>query len=757
MTRDQTEPLIETREFRIGGLVQGVGFRPFVKRLAESHRIVGWVKNEASYVSVLATGRPDQLDLFAMGLVSDAPPFSRPIVEFDIKRPTAVLTAFSIVESESGSTRQADIPLDCYLCDDCLGEINDPSERRYRYPFTNCTQCGPRYTIIRALPYDRINTTMAQFALCPDCRREYDDPDDRRFHAQPLACPNCGPQLRFDSGSSGEILGNEQALSACITALRQGLTVAVRGIGGYHLMCDATDEAAVLRLRSMKQRPDKPLAVMLPAKEIDPTFFAREIAYLDAPEETALRDPVRPIVLLRRRSQAPIAQAVAPGLREIGLMLPYSPLHHLITTDFGKPLVATSGNISGEPVITGEDEAELRLKRCCDAFLHHNRPIHRPADDPVVRIIADRARPIRLGRGSAPLACPNPYPLEAPVLACGAQLKTTVALGIDNRVIVSPHVGDMGTLRSKTVFEQVAHDFQSLYGVSAAFVVHDAHPDFTTTRWASRQASPHFAIEHHTAHAAALAAEHRCTEAMVVFAWDGLGLGPDATLWGGETFFGSPGRWRRIGTFRPFRLIGGDRVALEPWRSACALSWEVGHPWQSRRPDAANFQRAWNAGAGTESSAVGRLFDAAAALVGLTESCSYDGQAPAMVESASDPITCSVALPVRQSGDLRQVDWAPLVPMLLDASLSIGERLAIFHGALSATLLAEALHHRGTIGTNIVGLTGGVFQNRLLTEHAVSSLEEHGFDVRLHERLPMNDGGVSFGQVIEFAARRTLK
>ena len=754
MNRNETiESRGETRLFEIVGRVQGVGFRPFVKRLADAHQIVGWVKNEASHVSVLASGEPDALDRFAAGLIAQRPPLARPMIKSVSPRPRADFCEFSILESKSGSTRDAELPPDLFLCDDCLVEIDDPLERRYRYPFTNCTQCGPRYTIITALPYDRRNTSMAGFELCRNCRHEFEDQQDRRFHAQPLACPECGPKLIFRKANDEEISGGEQALAAAVEALRYGLTVAVRGIGGYHLMCDATNETAVLRLRNRKGRPDKPLAVMVPGGN-DRHRFARTIADLDEIEEAALCDPVRPIVLVRRRAGAPVAAAVAPGLGQVGLMLPYSPLHHLILSEFDGVLVATSGNISGEPVITDPDEAEERLARCCDAFLHHDRPIQRPADDPVWRVMGGRTRSIRLGRGSAPIILHNAYAAADAVLACGGQLKATVALGLGDRVVVSPHIGDMGSLRSQTTLKQVASDLQRLYATDATCILHDAHPDFTTTRWALRQEVPAIGIQHHVAHASVLAGEHGCKEKMLAFTWDGLGLGTDGTLWGGETLYGSPGQWQRVGSLRPFRLIGGDRVAVEPWRSAYTLSLEADHRWDCVHTHAAAYRRAWAAGAGMMSSSVGRLFDAAAAMVGLIEHCSYDGQAPALAESMSGEVITEPALPVRPQGEIRRIDWTPLVPMLVDSSLSVGERLGRFHGSLSATLVREALHHGAANRTSIIGLTGGVFQNKLLTEHAAAALISHGFQVLLHERIPMNDGGLSYGQVVEFSARK---
>ena len=597
---------------------------------------------------------------------------------------------------------------------------------------------------------------MAGFALCDRCGEEYANPLDRRFHAEPIACPECGPRLRFVDADGNSTVGNEETLAITVDLLRRGLTVAVKGIGGYHLLCDATREAAVARLRQAKRRPHKPFAVMVAMRPTDGEFALHRLAEIDVVEEAALLDPARPIVLVRKRPDAPLAPAVAPGLANVGLMLPYSPLHHLLLDAFGRPVVATSANISGEPVLTDAEDVERRLARCCDGFLHHDRPIERPADDPVVRVIAGKPRFLRLGRGTAPLAIKVSFSSPEPVLACGGQFKTTVSLAFDDRVVISPHIGDMGNVRSLRVFQQTASGLQSLFGVAARHIVHDAHPDFTSTRWASRQDLHSVPIQHHLAHASALAGEHGRNAPMLVFAWDGLGLGGDGALWGGETLLGSPGAWRRVGTFRPLRLVGGDRVALEPWRSACSVCWEIAIDWGRHRPEFAEIRRAWEARSGTQqTSAVGRLFDAAAALLGLAEVASYDGHAPALVECAADALPQGSPLPVLDHGDVRIVDWSPLVRALLEEETPVPERAAAFHATLAATILAEARHRRAVDGTVSVGLTGGVFQNRRLTERAAVLLESDGFEILLHERVPPNDGGLSFGQAVEFAARST--
>lgn len=746
--------VVESRALVVEGRVQGVGFRPFVRRLAHHLGLVGWVRNHAGSVHIVIRGERESLDRFVLDLISQAPPFARPRLASVHPVDAIDYDDFSIVESEGGKVHGMEVAPDQSTCDECLAEIRDPSARRHRYPFTNCTQCGPRYTIVRALPYDRANTTMAKFALCWRCRREYSDPLDRRFHAEPIACPDCGPRLQFVATDGRPTVESGEAFAATVDVLRRGLTVAVKGIGGYHLLCDATCETAVARLRWAKHRPHKPFAVMLPMWPVDSEFDLHRLAEIDVVEEAALVDPARPIVLVRRRPKTPLASGVAPGGANVGLMLPYSPLHHLLLEAFGRPVVATSANISGEPVLTNAVDVERRLAECCDGFLHHNRPIERPADDPVVQVIAGQPRLLRLGRGVAPLTIKVSYPSSEPVLACGGQFKATLALAFDDWIVVSPHIGDMGSVRSVRVFEQAASGLQSLFGVTARHIVHDAHPDFTSTRWTSRQGLGSTPIQHHAAHASALAGEHGRKAPMLVFAWDGLGFGEDGTLWGGETLMGVPGNWQRVGTFRPIRVIGGDRVALEPWRSACSVCWETGIDWGSHRPEFAVIRRAWEVRSGTQqTSAVGRLFDAAAALLGLVETASYDGHAPALVESVADVLPEALPLPIRDDSGLRTIDWAPLVRALLNSGKSISERAAEFHATLAATILAEAQYRRGTDGTISVGLTGGVFQNRRLTEHTAALLKSDGFEILLHERVPPNDGGLSFGQAVEFAAR----
>ncbi|MDE3114949.1 MAG: carbamoyltransferase HypF, partial [Pseudomonadota bacterium] len=527
----------------MSGRVQGVGFRPFVYRIALAHGVAGWVRNETGKVVILAEGAPTALEAFARALLVEAPPLAKPQLESRAETVPQGAQGFHILKSAEAAEADIHLPPDLFCCPDCVAELHDRAARRHAYAFTNCTQCGPRYTIIESLPYDRPHTSMAGFALCPACRAEYENPLDRRFHAQPLACPECGPQLSFVLGGEERATG-AAALAATLDVLRAGGVVAAKGVGGYHLLCDAASDAAIAKLRARKHRPHKPLAVMLPFAGADGLDSVRRHAVPATEEADAIRDPARPIVLVRKRADATLGKGLAPGLGELGVFLPYSPLHVLLLEGFGAPLVATSGNISGEPVLTDEGQAQARLSGIADAFLHHNRPIVRPADDSVVRIIGGRPRPIRLGRGIAPLEIDLPSPLAEPTLAVGGHMKGAIALGWGKRAVVSPHIGELDSVRSLEVFAQVINDLQRLYRVEARRVICDAHPRYASTRWAKACSLPVIAVQHHAAHAAALAGEYPDVRRWLVFAWDGVGLGEDSELWGGEAFCGAPGGWR---------------------------------------------------------------------------------------------------------------------------------------------------------------------------------------------------------------------
>jgi len=756
----QPAPAVVTRRLLLTGRVQGVGFRPFVYRLAHELGLDGFVRNLRGEVEVVLHGPVATIERFARDVIERAPPLARPVLAGQAAVDAPADPGFHIASSSAALQPQISVPPDFFCCPDCLAELADPGNRRHRYAFVNCTQCGPRYTLIEALPYDRPNTTMRAFPLCEACRREYEDPRDRRFHAEPVACPVCGPHLEFVSpGAENPGEGDDKALAAAVAVLRDGRVLAVKGIGGYHLMCDARSEAAVARLRERKHRPDKPLAVMYPWRGLDGLEVVRDEFDPEPAAREALLDPARSIVLLRTGPPTRLAPNIAPGLAEIGVFLPYSPLHQLLLEDFGGPLVATSGNVSGEPVLTSATEAQERLARVADAFLHHDRLIARPADDSVVRVIAGRARPIRLGRGIAPLELELPRAVPRPLLAVGGHLKTTVALAWERRVVVSPHVGDMGTLRSEQVFAQVAADLQRLYDVRAAIVLSDAHPDYATTRWARASGLAHETVQHHRAHASALVTEHGKFDApAIVFAWDGVGLGDDGTLWGGETFLGTPGHWQRAAHLRPFRLPGGDRAGRAPWRSAAAVCWELERDCPVEVPDPI-VRDAWKRRVNSpQSSAAGRLFDAASAIIlGLGET-SFEGQGPMWLEAIAREPAAFPRLELRSAAEGRlELDWAPLVDWLLQVPPTIAadraDRAGAVHASLADGIVQVAERLRDQSGTSVVGLTGGVFQNRRLTEAALAGLSSRGFEVLLPVQLPCNDGGLSYGQVADFIGR----
>ncbi len=740
----------------VTGRVQAVGFRPFVYRLAHRYKLSGWIRNRTGAVEIAVHGPADALAAFDYALIHDAPPLATPVIQSradaDASYPAAAKSGFQILPSAPGDMPQISVPPDYFMCEDCRRELSDTRDRRFRYPFINCTQCGPRYTLILGMPYDRAQTTMASFPLCAACTAEYSQPLDRRFHAEPLACPDCGPALQFVTTAPDP--SPADPLDATVQALRNGAIVAVKGVGGYHLLCDAGNEKAVAALRARKHRPAKPLAVIFPETGGDGLDQVRRCARLNDDAAIAIRGPGRPIVLVPVRTDAPLAAGISPDLTEVGAFLPYSPLHHLLLAGFGGPLVATSGNLSGEPVLTDNTEAATRLARIADAFLHHDRPIERPADDPVLRPVAGRIRPLRLGRGSAPVERSLYRPLPQPVLAVGGHLKNTVALAWEDRVVISPHIGNMDTPRSQQVFAQVVDDLQQLYGVRAEALICDGHPGYATSRWASQQQLPVMPVWHHPAHASALAGEHPETCNWLTFTWDGVGLGEDGTLWGGETFQGRPGEWQRVASLKNFRLPGGDRAGREPWRSAAALCWATGGAWEPAVAAAELAQHGWQRGINChDTSAAGRLFDAAACLVLGIHEASYEGQGPMQLEAAAIGDGPVVPLPLVSAGDLLRIDWQPLLPMLLDEQLTAAERASGFHLSLAAAIAQLAVILRGKHRIDHVGLTGGVFQNARLAAAAVAALAEQDFDAALPAALPCNDAGLSFGQIIEHLAR----
>jgi hydrogenase maturation protein HypF len=723
----------------------------------------GSVRNHGGEVEILARVEPMRAKLFLRRLLSEYPPIARPKLVSAEPCGAPTEDGFRILPSTglpgTGNTEVVLLP-DQSVCDTCLAEMADPTARRYRHPFITCTQCGPRYTITDDLPFDRGSTSMAGFPLCARCREEFERPTDRRFHAQVMACPDCGPRLRFRIGSC-QISHNREAVDRTVEALKDGAIVAVKGIGGYHLLCDAASDAAVRRLRERKRRPTKPLAVLFPRKGPDLLETLRQYCTPDVEEARALLSAERPIVLVRMIDGSGLSPALAPGLTELGAFLPYSPLQDLIAGAFAGPLIATSGNVSGAPILTEPAEAERRLGAIADAFLHDDRPIRQSADDGIVRVIAGRPRPLRLGRSSAPLELVLPRPLTQPMLSLGGQMKVTLALGFGSRVVISPHLGGMDSPQGLERLEATAGTLQRLLGVRARSLICDTHGGYTSTRWAQAQGDlPVQRVLHHHAHASAVAGEFAGESRWLCFTWDGVGLGEDGTLWGGEALLGRPGAWARVATFRPFAPPGGVKAASEPWRSAAALAWTLGLDWAPRGIDASLARSAWERHLNCPvTSSVGRLFDAAAALLELVQVSRHEGEGPMALEAVAGPDRSArhgVALPLtRRSDGVLQADWAALVPLLLDGSCSRSDRADGFHASLAHSLVDQAIALRALHGPFAVGLAGGVFQNRRLSELALRTLDAAGFRAYLPIRVPCNDAGLSFGQMVEAAARAT--
>lgn len=753
---------MQRRRIVIGGRVQGVGFRPFVYRRARQYHLCGFVSNKGSAVEIEIQGEQLAIEGFLADLVQHAPAFSEPVIleiqALDIQLLDSEASRdFAIVASQVGAETNIHIPPDYYLCSDCLAELHHAQARRYHYPFINCTQCGPRYSLIRQTPIDRANTTMADFPLCAACRQEYQDPTDRRFHAQATACAQCGPQLTFRS-DCGATLTGAAALDACAAAIRQGHIVIIKGVGGYHLCCDAFNEATIQQLRQRKPRPHKPLALMFPQTGVSGLDCVHQQAQLNAIEAQQILSAARPIVLLQRAATSTLPESIAPGLSRIGIMLPMSPLHELLLQKLQQPVVMTSANLGGEPVLTQEQDVTQRLQPISRHGLHHDRAIQRPIDDAVIQVLGKQVRPLRLGRGMSPLELSLPFTLRQPLLACGGQMKNTIALAWADRIIISPHIGDLHSPRSLETFTQTVYDLQDLYAIEASALVCDYHPMYASSRWAKQQQCPVIEVLHHHAHAACLAGEYPHESRWLIFAWDGVGAGPDGTLWGGEALLGQPGQWQRRASWRAFALPGGEKAARDPWRSALALCWETNRQWQAALPiceaDRALLKQSWqNKLRCPRTSAIGRLFDAAAALSGICMQASYEGQAPMWLEqAATQGQGHAIALPVSQQNGLWITDWAPLLTVLLHETISANDKAAIFHHSLVAALVTQAGLLCEQYGEHAIGLCGGVFQNRLLTEAVIQQLSAQGLRVYLPSCIPVNDAGLSYGQIIEAAA-----
>ncbi|MGA3030410.1 MAG: carbamoyltransferase HypF [Candidatus Limnocylindrales bacterium] len=801
------------RSIEVHGVVQGVGFRPFVWRLAAELGLDGSVINRAGQVEIEVAGSADAIEQFARRIRSDAPPRARveQVAVWPLDREVAPGSGFTIGESEAVASAERLFPPDIATCDDCLRELFDPADRRYRYPFTNCTNCGPRATIIDELPYDRARTSMREFPLCAACAAEYRDPSNRRFHAEPVACPECGPQLSYRRpGDAAPAAHREAALAAALADLRAGRIVAVKGLGGYHLACDATDPAAVARLRDRKHRWAKPFAVMVRDVEA-----ARAQAVLSPEEEALLISPARPIVLVERRRNAPrdverprnVEPPLADGVvsaeperaaalnRRIGLFLPYAPLHHLLLEGLGRPIVLTSGNLSDEPLATDDAEALERLAGIVDSFLSHNREIRARYDDSVTRVVDGRESLIRRGRGYAPEPLDLPIATPLPVLAVGAELKHTFALARGGRAHVAPHTGDLEDLLTHRAFETNLAHLKRLLDVEPEYVAYDLHPGYLSTQYAMRQfpESRRIPVQHHHAHVASAAAEAGLTTKFIGVAFDGLGMGDDGTFWGGEVLVATLADYRRVGRFGRAPMPGGALAVKKPYRMAlgylmAAETFEQADARSSARSDAGPDARSGSSSSWLDpelarafldrldprevevvrvqlarglnaplASSAGRLFDAAASLLGIRDVAEYEAQAAVELELLAEEASAR-PLPygIVREDDLLVYDPRPTIRALLEGRASgvTAETLAArFQETIAAVTRDLCVDVRASTGLRSVVLSGGVFQNQWLATTLVRRLSGDGFEVYTNRQIPANDGGISYGQAAVAAAR----
>jgi len=747
----------------IRGAVQGVGFRPFVYRLAMKLGLTGWVSNSPQGVSIEVEGDRHQLQSFLLSIESEKPPRSFIQGMESSYLDATGFSGFQIRESVSNGTKTAIVLPDIATCPDCVREIFDPNDRRFLYPFTNCTNCGPRYSIIEALPYDRPNTTMKRFIMCARCRAEYEDPLDRRFHAQPNACPECGPRLNFWDADGNMVASGTDALIEAANAIRRGRIVAVKGLGGFHLMVDAANDGSVMELRKRKHREEKPLALMFPS--LDAIEKLCDVSEL---EERSIISPERPIVILKTKGVHDlISPNIAPDNPYLGCMLPYTPLHYLLMHELGFPVVATSGNLSDEPICIDENEALTRLHGIADMFLVHDRPIVRHVDDSIVRVMAGREAVMRRARGFAPLPIPQREKTD-PILAVGAHLKNAVALTAEKQSFVSQHIGDLETPEAFAAFRNVVESLERLYGVSPTIIACDEHPDYLSTRFARDTNLPLFEVQHHYAHILSCMAENEIEPPVLGIAWDGTGFGDDGTIWGGEFLsIGSEG-FTREAHFRTFPLPGGEKAVREPRRVAIGILFDqIGNGIFSmselesvRAFDPADLElikkmlvKRLNS---PLTSSVGRLFDAVASIIGLRQVVHFEGQAAMELEFAvgalktDERYDCDLLI---EDGRPAVVDWGSAISdIIADVQRGVSRALiaARLHNMLADTIVRVA-HH---VDIDSVALSGGCFQNKYLLERGVQRLREEGFRPYWHQRVPTNDGGISLGQTL--AASRFL-
>ncbi|WP_299804739.1 carbamoyltransferase HypF [uncultured Shewanella sp.] len=791
-----TKNLIKSRLcVKITGIVQGVGFRPYVYRLAHELNLTGNVLNNSKGVTIEIQGHTVDLAKFENALRDQPPPLAR----IDSVNVTSVqviddCNVFGIIHSENESQAVVAVSSDKCTCSDCFGEINDPKNRHFRYPFTNCTNCGPRYSLINALPYDRPNTAMAHFSMCPDCERAYLDPMDRRYHAQPVSCPKCGPQLSFKQANLSLLSSKERALEDAIHALIEGKILAIKGIGGFHLVCDATNDSSVERLRQRKNRPAKPFAVMVESVE-----DAAKLVTGSQAEWLTLSSAERPITLMRKvttqdtktksdpnsdlnintlhesvvqtSTTLELSDLVAPEIDRLGIFLPYTPLHQLLLGGVKRPLVMTSANLAGEPIITDSLAINNKLAHVIDNILDHDRPIINGCDDSVVQLINDKLQVLRLARGYAPLSLYSEVPLTESILALGAQQKNSVCFGFEHNLFLSPHIGDLVSIEAEEFFHHTLNTFSRLYGFTASRLVHDCHPDYPTSRWALSQAVTNTnSVQHHYAHVLSVMAVNKVITPVLGFSFDGTGLGDDYTLWGGEALYCDVNQYQRLAHLKPFALLGGEQAIKQPVRLLIAILLEIYSPHEIEALNLPainalspmmfnNLVKLWQAGNGIITSSVGRLFDAVAVALGLVNETLYEGQAGILIETAANSL--KTQFKVNNIDDDNTIHFhIELIDSQWDASellRQIIERvteapLSQYRTALIAKAFMDALSNmlceyaKDYLNTPIV-LCGGVFQNRYLLERSQKQLIAQGNQLLSSDKVPINDAGIALGQL----------
>ncbi|MCP4684230.1 MAG: carbamoyltransferase HypF [bacterium] len=741
---------------RVNGIVQGVGFRPHVYRLAQRMGLTGQVRNDDRGVHIEIEGTKDSVEAFRSALVDNSPPLAviQTCTFEDI--PLVGDREFLIRESSSESSATTSISPDIATCGDCLNELYDPSDRRYRYPFINCTNCGPRYTIIQKIPYDRPYTSMAGFTFCSSCEREYRDPSNRRFHAQPNACPACGPKVWLQDGDGR--VNCSDPIAETVARLKRGEIAAVRGVGGYHLVVDAANEQAVRQLRRRKGREEKPLALMAPD-----AAAIRRICHVSSEEQALLESHTRPIVLLEALPEHGLAESVAPGNRFWGFMLPYTPLHHLLLRDNFDALVMTSGNLSEEPIAIGNEEALARLQNLADFFLLHDREILQRCDDSIARVAAGEPGVIRRARGYVPAPISLPVPVSIPVLACGGELKNTIALARGEAAFLSQHIGDLDNPAAYDFYKHCIDHLQNVLQITPGCLAHDLHPGYLSTKWALRQEElPNIAVQHHHAHLVSVMTDNGITAPTIGIVLDGTGFGTDGTVWGGEILVGDAAGFERRSWLQPVPMPGGEAAIKQPWRMA--VSWllsvfgakaqDLRIPlWENLKTNDVDLLRQMidrdvNS---PKTSSCGRLFDSVSAMLGLCREVTYEAQGAIALEMVAGEDSVEAYEYDSRLGEEGPIDVGPLIRAIV-RDLERGEPVELiagrFHHTLSNMLVGSVVSAREKSQINRVGLSGGAYQNKLLFEYMVGLLEKEGFEVLTHHQVPTNDGGLALGQAV---------